>query len=279
LHLFSNVYGSSKGDVLNADNGYWVVGDINGGHIFDFVVDADGIQDVIFVDSIMTEKAADNSFGDVTWDHRLQVSKSLDEKVVFAVWADDENSDDGTLKNPNLYAWGYNVETAVATEAVNFTAGALSAGFYFFHYIAEFTPVVDGFYNIPVSTSITPAEFGANDAVAPVTHTFVGGIGFDETTFIGMEDRVHLASSQITVSQNQPNPFSGNTSIDITSNTMAPVSVEVSNMIGQTVNRMDAGIIQGSKKITINAHDLKAGVYFYTVIVGHESLTKKMIIE
>lgn len=279
LHIFAPTFGSSKESVTDPESGYWTVGEIKGGHIFDFVLDADGLQDIILVDSIMTEKAADNAFGDVTWDHRLQASKSLDEKVVFAVWADDDNSDDGTLKNPNIYAWGYNTETGVQTDAVNFTMDDLYAGFYFYHYVAELTPMVDGFYNIPVSTSITPTEFGGNDATAVVTHTFVNGIGFDESTFIGVEDGIQMTSSQITVSQNQPNPFNGYTSIEITSNTIAPASVEVSNMMGQTVYQMDAGIINGSKKVNINARDLKSGVYFYTVRMGAESRTMKMIIE
>jgi len=279
LHLFAPTFGSSKESVTDPESGYWTVGEISGGHIFDFVIDADGLQDIILVDSVMSEKAADNAFGDVTWDHRLQVSKSVDEKVVFAVWADDDNTDDGTLKNPNIYAWGYNTETGVQSDAVNFTQDDLYAGFYFYHYVAELTPMIDGFYNIPVSTSITPTEFGGNDATAPITHNFVGGIGFDESTFIGIEDHLNIASSQVTVSQNQPNPFTGTTSINITSNSIASVSIEVSNMIGQTVYRMNAGIINGSKKVNLHAADLKSGVYFYTVRIANESVTKKMIIE
>jgi hypothetical protein len=48
--------------------------------------------------------------------------------------------------------------------------------------------MVDGFYQIPVSTSLSPTEAGANDPLAPVTHNFVKGIEFDEEIFIGIGD-------------------------------------------------------------------------------------------
>ena len=278
LHLFSNVYGSSAGDVLNPDNGYWVMGDITGGHIFDFVIDPDGVQDVIFVDSVMTEETAADAYGDVGWDHRLQVSKSLDEKIIFAVWTDDAGSESGTVANPNIKGWGMSAENGSMSEVVNFTADDLYAGFYFFPFVSELTPLTDGFYQIPVSTSITPSEFGANDPLAPVTHNFVSGIGFSEDTFIGISDGP-VAVSGIEVSQNQPNPFTGSTSIEISSNTVAPVSIEVSNIMGQTVYTQNAGTITGTMKVQINANDLESGVYFYTVRVGAESVSKKMIIE
>ena len=279
LHLFSNVFGSSKGDVLNPDNGYWVVGDIQGGHIFDFVVDADGIQDVIFVDSIMTAESAADAFGDVGWDHRLQASKSADEKKIFAVWTDDADSDDGTVKNPDIFAWGYNAETHGVTEAVNFTENDLYAGFYFYPYVSELTPQVDGFYNIPISTTLTPSEFAANDPLAPCTHTFVSGIGFTDNDFIiGIYDN-SVAKNSISVSQNNPNPFNGSTSINVTTETSTPVMVEVSNIMGQTVYTFNAGTVNGTKKITLNSNNMEAGVYFYTVIVGNESMTKKMIVK
>jgi len=277
LHLFSNVFGSSKGDVLDPDNGYWVVGDISGGHIFDFVIDADGIQNVIFVDSIMSEESAADAFGDVGWDHRLQASKSIDEKKVFAVWTDDDDSDDGTVKNPDIFAWGYDVETGGMTEAVNFTIDDLYSGFYFYPYVAENTPQIDGFYNIPISTSITPSEFAANDPLAPVTHTFVSGIGFVQADFIvGIEDNL-VAKNNISVTQNKPNPFNGRTTIMVSTETSSPVTVEVSNIMGQTIYTLNS-TVNGTKEIELNSNNMEAGVYFYTVTIGEQSITKKMIV-
>jgi hypothetical protein len=288
LHLFSNVFGSSRGDVLNPDNGYWIAGDVTGGHIFDFVMDETGIQQVYFVDSVMTAEAPDNSFGDVTWDHRLQVSKSLDETKIFALWTDGA-VDDEAVTSPNIKAWGVDVSNpgmVFGTDPINFTEDDLFAGFFFYPYLAEHTPMVDGNYNLLVSTSLTPTEFSANDPLAPVTHNFVKGITFAPIDFVNLLDPIGIddnfaiqSTTAIEVSQNQPNPFTGTTTIEINSRTVAPVLVEVTNIMGQTVYTMNAGTINGTKRVPLDASNLDAGVYFYTVTIGNERVSKKMIVE
>jgi hypothetical protein len=278
LHIFAPTFGASTESVADPESGYWTVGDISGGHIFDFVLDPDGLIDIYFVDSIMAGEAPATAFGDVGWGARLQASKSLDEKVVFAVWTDDADSDDGTNMNPDIKGWGINTETGVMTDPKNFTEDDLYAGFFFYPYVSELSYMADGFYHIPVSTSLTPAEFGAGDPLAPVTHNYVYGIGFEEELFIGVEDGPAAVNS-FSVSQNQPNPFTGTTTIEISSNTVAPVMVEVANIMGQTVYTMNAGTINGTKRVELNASDLEAGVYFYTVTIGNESVSKKMIVE
>ena len=281
LHLFSNVFGSSKGDVLDPDNGHWVVGEIKGGHIFDFVINTDGIKNVIFIDSIMTEETTADAFADLGWDHRLQASKSADGTKVFVVWADESESESGTVRNPDIHAWGYNTTINMMTESVNFTQDDLYSGFYFYTFVSEITPVESGFYNIPVTTTLTPTEFGMGDPLAVCTHTFLRGIGFDESEFnvlIGVEDNL-VAHNNISVTQNVPNPFNGTARITVTTETAVDVTIEISNIMGQTIYTSNEGRINGSKEITLNANNMGAGVYFYTVTVGHESITKKMIVK
>jgi hypothetical protein len=55
--------------------------------------------------------------------------------------------------------------------------------------------------------------------------------------------------------------------------------VEVSNIMGQTVNTINAGTINGTLNVEIDASNLEAGVYFYTVTIGEQSISKKMIVE
>ncbi|MEE4256952.1 MAG: T9SS type A sorting domain-containing protein [Bacteroidales bacterium] len=278
LHLFSNVFGSSAGDVLDPDNGYWIVNGLAGGHIFDFIIDQDGLVDVIFVDSVLTDVAPDNAFGDVTWDHRLQASKSVDEQAVFCVWADDfTGPEPAEVLNPDIKGWGYAaMDQTPMGEPVNFTQDDLFSGFYFFHYVSELTPKIGDFYEIPVSTSVTITEFQGNDAGAPITHTYVGGIGF---TYVGVDDNVADDAQTLSVSQNIPNPAVNSTVIEISSETVAPARVEVTNMVGQTVYSADAGIVNGSKKVTIDVSSFDSGVYFYTVTVGSERVSNKMIVK
>jgi hypothetical protein len=55
--------------------------------------------------------------------------------------------------------------------------------------------------------------------------------------------------------------------------------VEVSNIMGQTIYVVNGGTVNGTKEIILNSNDMEAGVYFYTVTVGNESITKKMIVK
>ncbi len=275
LHLFSNVFGSSRGDVLDPDNGYWVVAGLAGGHIFDFVVDPTGIQDVIFIDSVRTSEAPDNAFGDVSWDHRIQASKSVDEQAVFCVWCDDTDEAHAEVLNPDLKGWGYVIPDQAELPVTNFTGDDLYAGFYFFHYLSELTPKYGDFYNLPLSTTLTITEYNANDPLAPVTHTYLSGLGW---TYVGIDDNAAANTADITVGQNIPNPATGNTTIQISSNTVAPVRVDVSNMIGQTVISVNPGVINGSMNVNLDVSNLEAGVYFYTVTIANERVSNRMIV-
>lgn len=277
LHIFAPVFGMSTQSAGDPESGYWANPNAPGGHIFDIVLDTEGLKDIYFVDSIRTSNIEADSWGGVDWDHRLQASKSLDEKVVFAIWADNDNSEDQILNNPDLKGWSFNTDLEIASTPVNFTENDLYAGFFFYHYVSELAPLVDGAYQIPVSVSLTPSEYAAGDPAAQTTTSFVKGIEFQQ--FVGVNEDLQLNTSNFTVGQNSPNPFTGSTTIGLTSNITAPVMVEVSNLMGQTVYTMDAGIINNTMNIEIPAANFESGVYFYTITIGNESISKKMIIE
>ena len=109
-----------------------------------------------------------------------------------------------------------------------------------------------------------------------VTFSFIIGIEFPKLVGI---DELSTTKSNITVAQNNPNPFNGTTTINVTTETAAPVMVEVSNIMGQTIYTVNAGNVNGTQEITLNSNNMEAGVYFYTVTVGNESITKKMVVK
>ncbi len=251
-------------------------------YIFNIEVDDDGVQTVMFVDSIVAADVADaaeEGLGAIGWGSRLQASKAPDGDAVFAVWTDTENPDDynGSNGAPNIKAAGRLIDGNFEDFPVtNFTVNDLYAGFYFFIYASQHAYIEDNYIHIPMTTSVSPVEFAGNDDLAPVTHSYVKGISYLWTTG---ENELSGAFSNIEVSQNQPNPFTGTTTIEISSQTVAPVMVEVSNIMGQTVYNMNAGTINGTKRVELNANDLESGVYFYTVTIGDSSVSKKMIVE
>ena len=82
------------------------------------------------------------------------------------------------------------------------------------------------------------------------------------------------------VSQNYPNPFTGNSTVKVNIRQSTTLSLEVVNMIGQQVYTVDAGVAKtGMNTLTIDGSKLTPGIYFYTVRAGETTITKKMIVE
>ncbi|MCK5789111.1 MAG: hypothetical protein KAH32_08930, partial [Chlamydiia bacterium] len=81
--------------------GYSYTGDLD--YIFNLELNADGVQNVLFVDSIMGGNVADDSefaYGGTTgWGNRLSSSKTADENAIFVVWSDTPNAVDFNNEN------------------------------------------------------------------------------------------------------------------------------------------------------------------------------------
>jgi hypothetical protein len=101
------------------------------------------------------------------------------------------------------------------------------------------------------------------------------------TTYLGVGfNEKEISGEILSVSQNQPNPFRGETKVKVELFESANVSLTMTTLTGQKVQELNKGPLQpGVNIITIDAAGLKPGVYFYTVKAGDNSITKKMIIK
>jgi hypothetical protein len=82
------------------------------------------------------------------------------------------------------------------------------------------------------------------------------------------------------VSQNQPNPFSEKSYVNVDVKESCILTLEVLNITGQVVYSLPARKVNsGSVRLEIRAGDLPSGVYFYSVRAGDTKVTKKMVIE
>lgn len=99
-------------------------------------------------------------------------------------------------------------------------------------------------------------------------------------TIVGIEESAANSRSTFDVSECYPNPTNGTTTIALSLENAARVSVEIFNLTGQKV--MDVAAVylaKGTHSISFNVTNLTAGAYFYTVNAGSQSITKKMIVE
>jgi len=83
-----------------------------------------------------------------------------------------------------------------------------------------------------------------------------------------------------TVSQNYPNPVNGRTAIRTTLTHSGNLSLTITNVVGQQVMKLEKGTVNsGNHQFIFDGSGLPAGIYFYTVTVNNQSVTKRMIVE
>lgn len=99
-----------------------------------------------------------------------------------------------------------------------------------------------------------------------------------ETTSIGDDDDPFLPNSFV-IHQNYPNPFNPSTVISYELPTSSQVTLEVFNLLGQSIDKFDLGVQRaGLNTFTYNAENIPSGVYFYSVTAGDNIATRKMVL-
>lgn len=99
---------------------------------------------------------------------------------------------------------------------------------------------------------------------------------------LGDNPEVPVLTRNYTLKQNQPNPFSKNTSISFSLAQSEEVELTIYNSLGQTVakhqKKYDAGKHQVQWNELVANKNLKAGTYFYQLSAGEFQDTKRMIL-
>ena len=89
-----------------------------------------------------------------------------------------------------------------------------------------------------------------------------------------------IENSLGTLSQNIPNPADGNTIINYSLVESANVSFEVVDVTGKVIYAEALGMrSSGNNTLNFDTKSLSSGVYFYSVIINNEKLTKKMLVK
>ncbi|HLN52565.1 MAG TPA: T9SS type A sorting domain-containing protein [Lentimicrobium sp.] len=224
------------------------------------------------------------TWGETTEDNRSQITSSYDGKVMFFSWLDTHLAETADNSTPDIFCVGWNVETnRYTSDITNFNALATNVTYLTDAWLQSFmgtastyclTPST-GAYEIPfVYQTITD---GNPDN--PVQYKYIKGFVFTDAQFTTVKAQNNEVPSGV-VSQNFPNPFNGTTQVAVSLPSSSKVSLEVYNVVGQKVFELPVNTLaQGSHMLTIDATDLKAGIYTYSVIINGERTTRKMIVE
>ncbi len=82
-----------------------------------------------------------------------------------------------------------------------------------------------------------------------------------------------------TMEQNHPNPFNETTSINIELNKSGQVIFEVTDLSGKIIYFNELGnLSSGNHQVNFSVDDFNSGIYYYSIKLGDQKITKKMII-
>jgi hypothetical protein len=142
--------------------------------------------------------------------------------------------------------------------------------------------------NIPGTNLQNNAEGASNHGISPdgndifyaaipKSEILAGTIG--NTYGLSVED-LSKDSRLFVVSQNYPNPFTGETTVTVyLSQFTSNLNIDVIDITGKQVyTHQIQNLTQGNHDITFDGSNLKSGVYYYTISTGNSTQTRKMII-
>jgi hypothetical protein len=103
-------------------------------------------------------------------------------------------------------------------------------------------------------------------------------MNFPKGFFVGIKDVRN--PDGFSVSQNQPNPANHSTKIIVTLDKPATVHVTIRNLLGGIIKQFQPlQLNQGENTVMMDVRGILPGLYFYTVEVGTQKSTQKMIIQ
>ena len=230
------------------------------------------------------QKTFRGTFGDLTEDNRIQISRNPAGTKMFVSWLDTDLP--GVVDNlqPDIWARGIDVVSHMLTSnnledlpnnVTEFSEGMWQA--YFFAMGNEVLQNAD-VYTIPyVYEDMNPEDPGVE-----VLFKYIQDFAYTEADFtiVGIDDDLAVANVDFEVSQNFPNPANSSTTVAVTLKESTTLGFAIFNMMGQKVFNVPAqNYGSGVQAFTFDASNLSSGVYFYTVTAGETQVTKKMIVE
>ncbi len=128
-----------------------------------------------------------------------------------------------------------------------------------------------GGYNLIAGSKLNDSTF-----IAAAEEGFVYRITDKSRNVLGTQEGATTPLSY-ELFQNYPNPFNPSTTISFSIADRNEVSLEIYSVVGELVKGISMGeLAPGNHKFEFNANSLTSGVYFYRIIAGGFTQTKKM---
>lgn len=223
-----------------------------------------------------------------TEDNRIQIASTQDGEYMFVTWLDtqlegatDNNAPDvmarGIDVNMPPIPWRYTLNENGEDAPNNVTAFSEAMWQAYFQATSRYVLSDNGSFTIPITYQQMQTPF---DATLPVQYKYIQDFVYTDADFaiVGVKENDHKNITSVT--QNYPNPFKKNSTVQVNLAGKSSLRLEVTNMVGQTLQVIDRGVVPaGLQEFVIDGSKLTNGVYFYTVYAGEESITRKMVVQ
>ncbi len=231
------------------------------------------------------QKTFRGTFGDLTEDNRIQISRTPAGDKMFVSWLDTDLPGVTDNNQPDIWARGVDIVTHTLTanqngEDLPNNVTEFSEAMWQAYFFAMGNEVLtnNGTYTIPyVYEDMNPEDPGEQ-----VQFKYIQDFSYTDADFTitGIKDDYAAQETAFEVSQNFPNPAAGNTTVAVTLKENTTLSFAIFNTMGQQVYEIPAqNYTSGVQTFSFDASNLSSGVYFYTVTAGENKVTKKMIVK
>ena len=299
LHLFASMNSSYSDHVDSL--GYTLSPNYNDiwNYLYDFKTTPTGWTAMI-VDSlncaapIAAESNWPSSTGNLTYDARLQISRTPDGNNIFYSWADSDSnvvqaSFPHVSTSPDIYMKGYDVTANKMTCKKNMSSGKPNIELNSFFFFASPTVAKPTATSYLIPTSITLGDGGVNSGDAGVSHYYIGDNTFSQSEFtVTVNTPGCVTATGVSVKEESalvsslnfyPNPASTNGTVEILLAENAKMELVVINSVGQVVYTTAVNGFAGSNKVNIDLNNLSNGLYFYQVnMANSKAVTKKFVV-
>ena len=220
-------------------------------------------------------------------DNRTYVSKTKSGDKMFFTWNDTQVTGDVNNDQPDVFARGFDLVTNKITadgsgtnhpDDVTFLSDIFTQCYYQCASPIVFT--ANNMYTIPICVEWW------SDPAADVTFKYVPDFSYTDANFTidvtnptfptGVVEKTNNTNT-VTI---YPNPVKDIANVSLTLKQSGNVVVDVTNMVGQVVLSLNKGNMNaGASQFSFNVSNLTSGVYFATVTINGEKITKKLVVK
>jgi hypothetical protein len=231
-------------------------------------------------------------------DNRASIATNMTGDKVFLSWNDTQVTDYINNNECDIFARGFDlIENKItknnsdhpgecAPDNVTFLSDIFQEANFqcLSYYVFSNYPTVNK-WTLPIVAEYLTAT---QDIGLPVEFKYIANFSYSQDDFVcdvfpenpgfptGINDSKKEAAFDFSIF---PNPFKGSSNVTVNVPNSGKLSMYISNLVGQKLLTVEKGNVNAGKlSMAIDGSSLSTGVYFCTVMIDDQSVTKYMIV-